>query len=121
MGPGMPDTLNPWKALTNGLRRRCPHCGEGALLEGWLTLRARCPACGMVYERSPGDAWAFWIIGDRIPVFVAIAAVYFGVAPRSWGQGVLFIAAIVLVLVVTIPQRLGVVTALDYLSRRYWP
>jgi len=91
------------------------------LLDGWLTLRGTCPACGIVYERSAGDAWAFWIIGDRIPVFLGIAAVYFGVAPQSWRQGVLFLAAMGVVLVVTIPQRLGLVTALDYLSRRYWP
>ena len=117
----MPDRLHPWTALTNGLKRRCPHCGQGPLLDGWLTVRNRCPACGILYERSPGDAWAFWILGDRIPVFVGIAAVYFGVAPKSWHEGVLFIAAIAGVLVATIPQRLGVVTALDYLSRRYWP
>ena len=54
-------------------------------------------------------------------MFVGIGAVYFGVAPQSWGQGAIFIAAIAGVLVATIPQRLGLVTALDYLSRRYWP
>jgi hypothetical protein len=74
-----------------------------------------------VYERNPGDTWAFWIIGNRVPLFAAIAAVYFGVGPQSWGQGLVIIAAFAAVLVVTLPQRLGLVTALDYLSRRYWP
>ena len=91
------------------------------MLEGWLTVRSRCPACGIVYERSRGDSWAFWIVGDRIPAAVAIVAVYFGFGPRSWEQGAVFIAAVAGVLVITIPHRLGFVTALDYLSRRYWP
>ena len=110
-----------WKSLKNGLHRRCPHCGAGALLDGWMTVRDRCPACGLVYERSAGDTWAFWIIGDRIPIAIAIAAVYFGVGPRSWGEGALAIGVVAAALIATIPQRVGLVVALDYLSRRWWP
>jgi uncharacterized protein (DUF983 family) len=115
------DDVHPWKAVANGLRTRCPHCGEGPLIEGWSTLRRVCPACGLVYERNPGDTWAFWIIGNRVPLFAAIAAVYLGIGPQSWLQGLVIIAAFAAALVVTLPQRLGLVTALDYLSRRYWP
>jgi len=31
-----------------------------------------------VYERSPGDTWAFTIVGDRLPVAVIIVLIYFG-------------------------------------------
>lgn len=110
-----------WKSLKNGLHRRCPHCGAGALLDGWMTVRDRCPACGLVYERSAGDTWAFWIIGDRIPIAIAIAGVYFGVGPRSWVEGALAIGVVAAALIVTIPHRVGLVVALDYLSRRWWP
>ena len=48
-----------WAALRRGLSRRCPHCGQGALFSGWSHLD-RCSACGLVYERNPGDTWAFW-------------------------------------------------------------
>jgi len=110
-----------WIALRNGLRRRCPQCGQGPLLDGWLTAREQCPICGLVYERHPGDTWAFWIIGDRIPVALAIAVVYLGFGPRTWAQGVAFLAALATLLIATIPQRSGFVYALDYLSRRHWP
>jgi uncharacterized protein (DUF983 family) len=110
-----------WKSLKNGLHRKCPHCGAGALLDGWMTVRDRCPACGLVYERSAGDTWAFWIIGDRIPIAIAVAAVYFGVGPRSWIEGALAIGAVATALIATIPHRVGLVVALDYLSRRWWP
>lgn len=110
-----------WKSVKRGFRRTCPHCGAGPLFDGWMTTRDQCPACGLVYERSAGDTWAFWIIGDRIPIAIAIAAVYFGVGPRSWIQGAMVIGAVLAVLVATIPQRMGLVIALDYLSRRWWP
>jgi uncharacterized protein (DUF983 family) len=117
----MSEKFSPWDALRNGLHRTCPHCGQGPLLDGWLGARDHCPVCGLVYQRNAGDTWAFWIIGDRIPVAMAIAVVYFGVGPHTWTQGALFFAAIAIALVATIPQRMGFVIALDYLSRRYWP
>lgn len=110
-----------WTSVRNGLQRKCPNCGQGPLLDGWMTIRKQCSVCGLVYERSAGDTWAFWIIGDRIPIALAIAAVYFGVGPRSWVQGALLIGVVAMALIATIPQRLGLVTALDYLSRRHWP
>jgi len=110
-----------WTSIRNGIHRRCPQCGVGPLFSGWMTLRDRCPHCGLVYEPGAGDTWAFWIVADRIPIAIAIGAVYFGVGPRSWMQGALVIAAVAMVLIATIPQRIGIVTALDYLSRRWWP
>src|SRR5947207_13789990 len=65
-------------ALGRGLRKRCPHCGEGKLFSGWSHL-ARCSTCALVFERNPGDPWAFTIIGDRLPVAAIIALIYFGV------------------------------------------
>ena len=35
-----------WPAMLRGLRCRCPNCGKGALLRGYLTVRDACPACG---------------------------------------------------------------------------
>ena len=111
----------PLRALENGLRRRCPRCGQGPVLDGWLAIRDQCPACGLVYQRDPGDTWAFWVIGDRIPVAIMIAVVYFGLGPRTWIQGALVLGLSTLSLVATIPQRLGFVVALNYLSRRFLP
>jgi uncharacterized protein (DUF983 family) len=115
------ESSHSWIALKNGLKKTCPHCGLGPMLDGWLTTRDRCPECGLVFQRNPGDTWGFWIIGDRIPVAIAIAAVYFGLGPHTWLQGALFFGAMAILMIVTIPQRLGFVVALHYLSRWYWP
>lgn len=34
-----------WPALRNGWRRRCPNCGHGGLLHGYLKVHDGCPEC----------------------------------------------------------------------------
>jgi uncharacterized protein (DUF983 family) len=65
-------------ALRRGLRKRCPHCGEGRLFSGSSHLE-RCSICGLVFARNPGDTWAFTIIGDRLPIAAMVVLIYFGV------------------------------------------
>jgi hypothetical protein len=38
----------------------------------WRHLES-CSSCGLIFERNPGDTWAFTVIGDRLPI-----------APSSW-------------------------------------
>jgi uncharacterized protein (DUF983 family) len=115
------EPISWWRALRNGLHRMCPHCGRSPALQGWLTTRDRCASCGLVFERNPGDTWAFWVAADRLPLLVAIAVVYFAPGTRSWTYAATFVAALGVLIVGTIPHRLGLVVALHYLSRRYWP
>jgi uncharacterized protein (DUF983 family) len=108
-------------ALRRGLRKRCPHCGDGHLFSGWSHHLERCSVCGLVYERNPGDTWAFTIIGDRLPIAAIIAIIYFGVGRSHRVLGLAMLAALGAVLVWTAPNRWGVGIALHYLSRVYWP
>jgi uncharacterized protein (DUF983 family) len=111
----------PGAVLWRGLRKRCPHCGHGRLFSGFAHHLERCAACGLVYERNPGDTWAFTVVGDRLPIALIIAVLYLGM--RHMALAVL-IAAFVLAgvaIVATAPNRWGVGIALHYLSRRRWP
>jgi hypothetical protein len=105
--------------LRRGLRRRCPHCGQGPLFLGWGHHVEKCPVCGLVYERNPGDTWAFTGIGDRIPGSVHQShllrrvAIVSGVGLRD-SRDVRRPARVD-------PDRWGVGIALHYLSRVYWP
>ena len=107
-------------ALMRGLRKRCPHCGQGPLFAGWTHLE-RCDRCGLVYERNPGDTWAFTVIGDRVPVAGAIALVYFGLFRINRTLGLVALVVLGAVLIWTAPNRWGVGIALHYLSRVYFP
>src|SRR5262245_22162648 len=68
-----------WPAVSRGWGRRCPHCGIGSLFSGWGHHLERCTVCGLVYERNPGDTWAFTVVGDRLPIALIIGVIYFGV------------------------------------------
>jgi len=107
-------------ALRRGLSKRCPHCGEGALFAGWHHLE-RCSVCGLVFERNPGDTWAFTIIGDRLPVAAIIVLLYFGFGRSHRVLGWAAFAVMGVLLVLTAPNRWGAGIALHYLSRVFSP
>jgi hypothetical protein len=109
------------RALARGLARRCPHCGKGPLFGGWAETLERCPHCGLVYERNPGDTWAFTIVGDRLPVAASVALVYFGVFRSNRVLGGAALLALGAAVILTAPNRWGVGIALHYLSRAYFP
>ena len=107
-------------ALRRGLRKRCPHCGRGPLFAGWRHLE-RCSSCGLVFERNPGDTWAFTIIGDRLPVAAIIGLLYFGFGRTHHVLGLSAFVVMGVLLIVTAPNRWGVGIALHYLSRVFSP
>jgi len=108
-------------AVWRGLRKRCPHCGRGAMFSGWAHHLERCAVCGLVYERNPGDTWAFTIFGDRVPIAGIIALIYFGFARSHPIAGVATFAAMGALLVWTSPNRWGAGIALHYVTRVLWP
>jgi uncharacterized protein (DUF983 family) len=107
-------------ALWRGLRKRCPHCGEGPLFSGWSFFES-CSVCGLIFARNPGDTWAFTIIGDRLPIAAMIILIYFGVMQSHPVPGVTMMIALVGVAIWTSPNRWGASIALHYLSRVYFP
>ena len=108
-------------ALRRGLRKRCPHCGEGQLFSNWFHFEERCSICGLVFARNPGDTWAFTILGDRLPIAVLIVLIYFGVVRSHPVLGLTMVVVLLALLVWTAPNRWGASIALHYLSRVYWP
>ena len=105
------------QAIWRGLRRRCPRCGEGALFRRWFAMRERCGRCDLQFEGKPGDLWGFWVFTDRIFLFGAMIALYFGFTPESWLLRGSLLALVVGALVATMPNRQGAFVALDYLAR----
>jgi uncharacterized protein (DUF983 family) len=49
-------------AFLNGLKARCPNCGQGALFSGFLAIAPRCPSCGADFSMAD--------TGDGASVFV---------------------------------------------------
>lgn len=42
-------------AMIRGWRRRCPNCGAGPMLRGYLTVRDACPVCGEALHHQRAD------------------------------------------------------------------
>lgn len=42
-------------ALLRGWRRRCPKCGAGPMLKGYLKVRDECPVCGEDFHHHRAD------------------------------------------------------------------
>jgi uncharacterized protein (DUF983 family) len=108
------------RTLFNGLRRRCPRCGEGELFRRGIQINERCSACRLLLQRNYGDTWMFMMITDRIPMLFGIAALYFGFVATSWTGAAILFVAVATPMLATIRERQGLALALDYLSRVYF-
>jgi len=109
------------RALGRGWRKRCPHCGRGAIFAGFARHLERCSVCGLVYEKNPGDTWAYTVFGDRVPVALLIALVYFGIFRGHRALGIAAFVVVFILFIWTSPNRWGVGIALHYLTRVFWP
>lgn len=53
---GQPPRLRDLKpALRHGWRKRCPSCGSGPLLKGYLKIRKECPVCHETLSHARAD------------------------------------------------------------------
>jgi len=60
------------RALSRGLRKKCPICGTGNLFTGYFTLPDRCPRCDLEFEREEG----YWL--GAMVVAMGITEAIFG-------------------------------------------
>jgi uncharacterized protein (DUF983 family) len=76
----------PLNTLSTGIRCRCPRCGKGPLLKGYLTIRDECPVCGLDYSfADPADGPAFFVMsGVGVVGMMAFMAFEFTVHPPIW-------------------------------------
>lgn len=99
-----------------GLTCRCPRCGKGKLLSGFLTLRPACEHCGLDYSfADSGDGPAVFIIlfAGFIVVFAAlITEVLY--QPPFWLHAVLWGPLILAVTLLPLRPMKGLMIALQF-------
>lgn len=90
----MPDTPDPanqdderalWPAMRRGFFRRCPNCGSGPLMKGYLTVRDSCPVCReelMHHRADDGPAYlTILIVGHLMAPLLHICFTVFRPEP----------------------------------------
>lgn len=77
----------PVRLVARALGLRCPHCGRGALLRGWLTLERRCAACGLSFERDEReDYWLGAYLLNFIVTETVFAVLVLAVLLATWPE-----------------------------------
>lgn len=102
-----------------GLLARCPRCGEGALFEGYLTIRPKCGVCGLGFAgHDTADGPAFFIMMP-LSILTAVSAllVEVFVGPPVWVHMVIWPAFIVLVAGLALRPVKATMVALQYRFR----
>ena len=54
-GADLEDDRPHWPAMRRGWRLRCPACGEGTLMRGFLKVNDTCPSCGEELHHQRAD------------------------------------------------------------------
>lgn len=76
MGADPSDTRSLARAVSIGLRGRCPQCGKGRLFSGFVTTAPACEVCGL--DLAFADA------GDGPAVFVIMIVGFLVVGAALW-------------------------------------
>jgi uncharacterized protein (DUF983 family) len=105
-----------WPSVMRGLRGRCPHCGEGRLFAGFLSLRPKCESCGLDYRfADSGDGPAiFVILGAGFIVVFAALVVEVLYRPPYWLHAALWLPLILLTTLAPLRAIKGLLIALQY-------
>ncbi len=106
-------------AILRGVRNRCPNCGQGKLLAGYLTPNEACPACGapngeiMAHDGPPYIT--ILIVGH---IVVPLTLLWERTAPSPlWAHYVVLISTALLLTLILLPRVkggwMGLMWALD--------
>ncbi len=108
-------------AIWRGLRKRCPACGEGALLKGYLEVRDTCPACGeALYHHRADDGPAYLtilIVGHLMAPLIMWAFVTW--RPEPLVLSGIFAAGCVSLSLFLLPRLKGMIVAIQWAKRMH--
>ncbi|MDD8021695.1 MAG: DUF983 domain-containing protein [Paracoccaceae bacterium] len=107
------------RAITRGLMCRCPACGRGRLLSGYLTVRASCPACGEDFTPQRADDGPAYLTILIVGHLMAPAILWAFIAYRPSPQTLIaiFATGTVALSLALLPRMKGMIVGIQW-SRR---
>ena len=117
--PPLPDDRPMVPALLHGWQRRCPCCGDGALMGGFLRVRDACADCGEAFHHhraDDGPAYLTVLIVAKLAMAFYMA-VFLAFAFEPWVMIVLTWGASLAMVFYLLPRFKGAIVALQW-SRR---
>lgn len=108
-------------AMLRGWRRRCPNCGSGPMLRGYLKVRENCPVCGEVlhhHRADDGPAYlTILIVGHIMAPLILIAFTKW--RPDPWVLASVFSVGTVALSLFLLPRLKGALVALQWAKRMH--
>lgn len=108
-------------ALLRGWRRRCPNCGAGPMMRGYLKVRDACPVCGeALHHHRADDGPAYMtilIVGHLLaPVLMFVYSTW---RPEPLVMAVGFTLGTVALSLYLLPRLKGALVALQWAKRMH--
>lgn len=108
------------KILWRGLRGLCPRCGLGKIFNRGVFFVENCAECGLPIQSKEGDCWVFVYatMAGLIGLIIALMLLFFNPLAKAVGMvpaQIVFLAASIVVVVLSLPPRKGLALAIDYL------
>ena len=118
----LPDEDRPMRpAMLRGWRRRCPNCGAGPLLRGYLQVRDTCPVCGeALHHQRADDGPAYLtilIVGHLMAPAILISFIKF--RPDPLILAAIFSVGTVALSLYLLPRLKGVLVAIQWARRMH--
>ena len=108
-------------ALKRGWRRRCPACGAGPMMKGYLTVHDHCPVCGEAlyhHRADDGPAYLTILIVGHI-MAPAIFAFYVAWRPEPLTMAAIFSVGTVALSLFLLPRMKGIFVAVQWAKRMH--
>lgn len=108
-------------AMMHGWRRRCPNCGAGPLLKGYLKVRDECPVCNedLHHHRADdGPAYLTILIVGHI-MAPSILFVFTKFRPEPMVLASLFSIGCVALSLYLLPRLKGMIVAIQWAKRMH--
>lgn len=110
-----------WRAIRRGWRRRCPECGAGPILRGYLSVREACPVCGEAlhhHRADDGPAYlTILIVGHIMAPLILWAFTTF--RPEPLVLAAIFSVGCVALSLYLLPRLKGMIVAIQWAKRMH--
>lgn len=120
----MDDTVQRAKlpAILNGLRCRCPRCGEGRLYRRYLKIMPTCEVCGLELSKARADDLPAYIAITIVGHILVVGLMHFqsgGGTLEPWVYLLLLAALSVVLPLIMLPSIKGGVVGLQWASHMH--
>jgi len=110
-----------WPAIRRGWRRRCPNCGQGAVLHSYLKVNDACGDCGLTLSLARADngpAYLSILITGKVMI-TAMLYVFVAYRPDPMTMAVGFSIGAVALSLYLLPRLKGMIVGIQWANRMH--